>query len=495
MKKLLLVSALLIGVGVLLSATGQGEESTSPAAEPVTVTWWDWSDSMAPYAEAMFAKFEEENPDIDVEYTLYTIEQLNNAVRLAARSDDFPDISAKPSNMQFMQAVEAGWYQPMNRYIDELWVGGLDAFMARYPADAFMEGLNVLDGDVYTAPKHGSQGFSALLYYNKDLLVEAGLDPENPPTTWEGVREAARLITEAGNGEYYGFIEGGNQLNRWQASVEALAATKAGIHEDGLDYRTGRYVYDNGAYEDAIRFFRQIDQDGSFYPGYLSIDAREARALFGLGQAGFLFQGHWCVGVWRKDNPDLNFGVMFPPIPADGRGGYVYGAPLAQQGEMYMLSATTEHPEQAMRLYLYRTTDEFIEGRVQSGDGFSPLPELNTKENFAFEQLFSIASEAESAKRIPPIPALRDPAGVGAIENEFQMPSPGIREIAQGAVTGQVTDVSSALAALTEALNAELDRAIAAAVDKGVDVSRDLYVFPNWRIGEDYTQEYYDELE
>lgn len=495
MKKILWTVALMLCIGALAIATGQGESSGQGSVRPTTVTWWDWSDSMAPYAEAMFAKFEEENPDIDVEYTLYTIEQLNNAVSLAARSGDFPDISTKPNNMEFMQAVDAGWYQPMNQYIDDLWDGGLDAFKARYPADAFMEGLNVLDGNIYTAPKTGSQGYSALLFYNKDLLEAAGLDPENPPTTWSGVREAARLITEAGNGEYYGFIEGGNQLNRWQASVEALAATKAGISTDGFDYRTGRYVYDNGAFEAAIDFFRQIDQDGSFYPGYLSIDAREARALFGLGQAGFLFQGHWCVGVWRKDNPDLDFGVMFPPVPDEGRGGYVYGQPLAQQGEMYMLSATTEHPEEAMRLYLFRTSDEYIEGRVQSGDGFSPLPELNTQENFAFEQLYTIASEAGDAKRIPPIPALRDPAGVGAIENEFQMPSPGIREITQGAITGQVDDVSGALKALSDALNNELDRAIAAAVSKGADVSRDVYIFPNWEIGEDYTQAYYDELQ
>lgn len=33
------------------------------------------------------------------------------------------------------------------------------------------------------------------LYYNKDLFTEAGLDPENPPTTLDELREAAIACT------------------------------------------------------------------------------------------------------------------------------------------------------------------------------------------------------------------------------------------------------------------------------------------------------------
>jgi len=30
--------------------------------------------------------------------------------------------------------------------------------------------------------------------YNKDLLVQAGLDPDSPPRTWEEVVEVARAV-------------------------------------------------------------------------------------------------------------------------------------------------------------------------------------------------------------------------------------------------------------------------------------------------------------
>ena len=40
----------------------------------------------------------------------------------------------------------------------------------------------------------------------------------------------------------------------------------------------------------------------------------------------------------------------------------------------------------------------------------------------------------------------------------------------------------------------ELDRAIAAAVEKGAEVSRDAYVFPNWDANVDYGEAQYAEL-
>ena len=55
--------------------------------------------------------------------------------------------------------------------------------------------------------------------------------------------------------------------------------------------------------------------------GYRSIKAPEARALFAQNQAAFIIQGAWCISTWRKDNPDLDFGVMALPAPDDGMKG------------------------------------------------------------------------------------------------------------------------------------------------------------------------------
>lgn len=49
------------------------------------------------------------------------------------------------------------------------------------------------EGTVYAMPINRS---TPVLYYNKALFREAGLDPEQPPTTWAEFREAARQIAQ-----------------------------------------------------------------------------------------------------------------------------------------------------------------------------------------------------------------------------------------------------------------------------------------------------------
>ena len=36
---------------------------------------------------------------------------------------------------------------------------------------------------------------AVVLYYRKDLFEQAGLDPENPPKTWDAFVEAAKALT------------------------------------------------------------------------------------------------------------------------------------------------------------------------------------------------------------------------------------------------------------------------------------------------------------
>ncbi|WP_240197703.1 extracellular solute-binding protein [Nonomuraea lactucae] len=64
------------------------------------------------------------------------------------------------------------------------------------------------DGKVYGVPNvHYGVG----LVYNRRLFAQAGLDPDTPPTTWAGIREAARKIAALGPGHVgYGEYSGGN---------------------------------------------------------------------------------------------------------------------------------------------------------------------------------------------------------------------------------------------------------------------------------------------
>jgi len=51
------------------------------------------------------------------------------------------------------------------------------------------------DGNLWSMPFNSS---TAMLYYNKDLFVQAGLDPNKPPTTWKELEEYGVKLRESG---------------------------------------------------------------------------------------------------------------------------------------------------------------------------------------------------------------------------------------------------------------------------------------------------------
>lgn len=53
-------------------------------------------------------------------------------------------------------------------------------------------GYYTVDGKQWSMPFNTS---NPMLYFNKDMFKEAGLDPENPPRTWAEFEEAARKLT------------------------------------------------------------------------------------------------------------------------------------------------------------------------------------------------------------------------------------------------------------------------------------------------------------
>jgi multiple sugar transport system substrate-binding protein len=442
-----------------------------------------------------FEKFQKENPDIKIEYSLFTIDAFKQSVLLAVNSGDAPDIFPIPVGLTFAQAVSEGWHQPMDDYIEKIWPGGLKAFKEGFPPGSFLEGVNMWEGKIYHVPRlYPAGGGGAQVFFNRSHFRTAGLNPGKGPATYGEMRTQARKITEAGKGEYFGFIMGGKQLNRWESKVGHLAQTAGPVTTAGLNYMTGRYEVEGPAVTGAMDLVLQMRDDGSYYPGFLSINAPDARARFGLGAAGFIVQGRWCPGVWVRDNPDLDFGVSFPPVPDSGRKAYYHGSSVAEGGgDPWSLSVDSKVSEQAMRVFLSRWTRDYMVEYVKSGDGFAVYPELNTKETIPIPQMYDIFRMDVEEVRVPPSPLLRNPEGVGQVMATVKEIHPNFREIAQGAFAGQI-DFRTAAKALSDQMNAELDRAIKEVQAQGVDVSRDDWVFPNWDPMQNYLDEDYKAL-
>lgn len=82
----------------------------------------------------------------------------------------------------------------------------------------------------------------------------------------------------------------------------------------------------------------------------------------------------------------------------------------------------------------------------------------------------------------------------GKIKMELKPVEPGIQNIMQGIMFGQVPDAKKALAELDGKLQAALEEAFTAAKAGGADVDFQQTVFANWDPSREYTQADYDAL-
>ena len=453
-----------------------GESAASD--EQITLKVIDWSDSTKARREEFHKKFMEENPNITIEYTVLTADQFKETVVSAIKAGNAPDLFPIPSGMKLSTVLDENWFMPLNDYVTE-------DFLNSFADGALNEGITSMDGKVYVLPESANI-INTLMFYNKTVLTDAGVDVENLPKTWSEFIDVCKQVTEAGKGKYFGIIDSGAQTNRLELALRSLASLDGAKCSDisQMILVDGQNTMNTQAMQNAFEFYDTLVKEGCFHPNSVSMKAPEARALFAQNQAAFIIQGAWCISTWRQENPDLDFGVMALPVPDDGMKGKL---PYIGAQPWMGISSQCEHTEAKYLMALY--SEDYQAGLVEDGGFVSVIDSVN-KEHMtdpAMLEYYQINNE-QAALAPDPIVANPDTAAVYAQAASI---SPNLGEIAQG-VLAQNIDYKAELQTLSEKTQEEWMRAIDAAKEAGADVSAEDFEFTNWDPMENYTKDLYE---
>ncbi|WP_163537981.1 extracellular solute-binding protein [Gracilibacillus sp. YIM 98692] len=454
-----------------IKETGNANEGAQEENDEdgITLRVMDWSDSTRYLREEFHEQFMEKYPEVtNIEYTTLTQQQFTDTILNAIRSGDAPDIFPVPLGFSLPVLVDDGWFQPLEPIVE-------DGFFDIFREGTFQEGINMVDETIYSIPQQTAQP-TAMVFYNKELFEKAGLDPEQPPKTYEEFREYARKITEAGNGEFYGLIEGGKQSNRFKFAIQEWGSLNgAGLADNSpVSKLTGEAPYHTEAVTDIFDLFAGLADDGSIHPRTSSLTAPEARQIFANGEAGFIIQGAWNIGVWNANNPELDYGMMTPPVSDDGRQGSIDS--VAQGG--FGVYAETDHPDLAAKYLEELYGGDFYQHKVvENQHNYSPvagvIEEAATGEFLEFYELFN------EILVHGPVPESENPDVTKAL-GEYVDVTPSAAEIMQGVAISGLRDYEPMLQDLSEQTDAALEKAITEAQDKGADVGMEDFIFPDW---------------
>jgi multiple sugar transport system substrate-binding protein len=423
--------------------------------------------------------FNEKNKGkIRVEAKYSPWESHNTAVQAAFASGDEPDLFQLPLGSQISDYVSKKLVQPISGLVSDQW-------SSKFYDGSFLEGINKFDGKIYSWPTTGPS-LSYMLFYNKDVLKNAGLEPR-APKTWDELREMAKKVTAQGKGDVYGVAFGGGTPARFTQLVVAgfaVGASKGESPFDGFNFIEGKYDLGSKPWVDSVNFLLNIKKDGSILPSSFMLKTTEAEALFAEGKAAFLLNGRWGLSNVKKLNPNLNFGSAYTPTP-DGSTPK-YGYTLALPERSYVISKNSKHAAEVGKFIEEAiASKEFYNLYMKQGISLTPMPEVNADEsNYPYPELKEFVKVHNDAWVLGPDPVARNPelvpvsTKIGGLVQDKMKPNTG--EVLQMILNGKATNVEATLKEHSDKLNKNLEDAVNKAKADGAKVDMKDFQFSNW---------------
>jgi len=189
----------------------------------------------------------------------------------------------------------------------------------------------VYKGDIYALSFDTD---TRALWYNKDIMAEAGLDPEKPPTTLDELRAATAALTiKDANGRItrYGF----NPLYD-QAWSYTWGFAFQGEFQDPETLRITAAHPNNILAMQFIKDFVDeigVEEIDAMLAACAGSACNDANDYFWTGQSAMTCSGNWKVAQAHRYKPDVNYGVVPMPGPdgpapfASWAGGWSWAIP------------------------------------------------------------------------------------------------------------------------------------------------------------------------
>ena len=293
------------------------------------------------------AEFEKRNPAIKVNFRP-AYKEYEDAAQTALRdaiTKNLPDVSFQAINLQRL-------------FVDRKLAADLSPFIAReknWKGDGYSDSMMALSS--FAGKVHGL-AFAAstpIIYFNEDLVRKAGGNPDQFPTTWDGVFELSRKIEALGNdtvGLYHSWTITGNWM--WQALVLSHGGTMLSVDEK-------KVAFDGDSGRRAIQLMGRMLKEGkmpnlaheaarnSFFAGKLGIWT-ESTSLLRVADDSVGGRFKWRTAVFPIPGPNAKLptggmaGMMFATEPEKQRAAWAFlkfatgaeGATIMVKGTGYM---------------------------------------------------------------------------------------------------------------------------------------------------------------
>ncbi|MFP4351049.1 MAG: ABC transporter substrate-binding protein [Desulfococcaceae bacterium] len=286
--------------------------------------------------DGMVADFMKAHPDVQVN-AIYAGNYNDARIKaIAALNSGQPAQLSVMFSIDIYELIEQDAIVPFDDIVEtEAEKAWLDSF---YPA--LMENGRTA-GKTWGIPFQRS---TIVMYYNKDAFRAAGLDPDQPPATWDEMVAMGKKLTAA-DGSKWGVMIPSTGYPYWMFGALAMQNGQVLMNGDG-----NRTYFDDPAVIEALQFWKDLGTQHRIMPEG-TIEWGTLRQNFLEGRTAMMWHSTGNLTA-VKDNAGFDFGVAM--LPAKVRRGTPTGG-----GNFYIFKKTTpEERKAAMQLIRFMTSPE-----------------------------------------------------------------------------------------------------------------------------------------
>ncbi len=364
----------LAGVGMLgASACGGGADDGSSGR----MEMWTRDDS-APLIRPAVEKFNSQSKGAKIKLTEIPSDSLPDQFSTALASDEAPDIIS-------IDLVLVPYFSSIGAFTDIK--GRFESLGFKDKFNQTMVHLGEWEGAQYAVPF--SADVSALVY-NKGHFEEAGLNPEQPPTTWRELREAAVELT---TGDRFGYVYNGGSAGSLMFTFMPYVWGNGGefLNGDG----TKALINGPDAVE-ALGYLAELTREYDVTPpGVVTYNGDAADNAFAAGRASMVVTGNFAIDVLNTEAPDLDFGVTQIPKNEGKQHSSFSG------GELIAVPAGSRYEEEAWEFVEFALSEE-VQVDAWAKNGIIPVrTDFFDNEYFQKEPKYKVFAEALTVAECP----------------------------------------------------------------------------------------------
>jgi multiple sugar transport system substrate-binding protein len=218
-----------------------------------------------------------------------------------------------------------------------------------------------------------SDFMSMVLFYNRKLYTEAGLDPDAAPRTWDEFLQNAKALTRDRNGD---------------GAIDTWGFGTVGAVDPGFELRFTPFLLSFGANyltadgkqcalnspeaKEAFRFYVSLVTETKVVPPeVVTQNPGNVRQQMASQRIAMKIGSGWTVPIQSSLNPSLDAASVLAATPIPQKAGRSIDRPTTAWISAWMINKNTQHPQEAWRLLKFMTSkraDEkwFTDARVLS---------------------------------------------------------------------------------------------------------------------------------